>query len=560
MAYLALYRAWRPQTFKEVIGQEHITRTLKNALKENRFSHAYLFSGPRGTGKTSAAKIFAKAVNCELGPSEEPCNQCHVCKGITEGTVLDVVEIDAASNRGVEEIRDLRENVKFAPTEARFKVYIIDEVHMLTTEAFNALLKTLEEPPKHVIFILATTEPYKLPLTIISRCQRFDFRRISTDVMIKRLDQIVKSEGFIIEEKALSYIASHSEGGMRDALSLLDQVLSFSGDKVTFEDVLRITGRAPYQVFSEVAKAVKEQNTAQVLEIVSQLLQDGMESEKILEDLLYYYRDLLLFNSAPELQEIKEKLALDPELSTIAEIYSEEELYLVIELLNKYLNEVRNINQTRIVLELAIVKVVNSLTKDKNQQFASSEVVIELKKKIRELETKIEQLTYKEVKLQNIDNKQSVSSKVISANQVSTRLRKISSGFSKEKHQRLLKMWPNILKIIKQKKVTVHAWLIDGEPVGVTDDLIVIAFNNVMHRDTTNKPANRQLIEEVIYEQTGEKYHIFNVMQKDWKDFNSEKPKSSSKEKREINNAKEDDDFVAKAIELFGEDLVVIKD
>lgn len=258
MAYLALYRAWRPQNFKDVIGQEHIIKTLENALINNKFSHAYLFSGPRGTGKTSVAKIFSKAINCNNSIDGNPCNKCNTCVGITNGSIMDVIEIDAASNRGIEEIREIRENVKFTPTETKYKVYIIDEVHMLTTEAFNALLKTLEEPPEHVIFILATTEQHKIPLTIISRCQNFDFKRVSTKHMINRLKYVGEAEGYQIEEDALTLIARYSDGGMRDALSLLDQVMAVSDNTIIVDSILNISGRISYQSFSYIAEQIYE--------------------------------------------------------------------------------------------------------------------------------------------------------------------------------------------------------------------------------------------------------------------------------------------------------------
>ena len=260
MAYQALYRKWRPQKFEDMVGQTAVTKTLKNAIIHHKTSHAYLFTGPRGTGKTSAAKIFAKAINC-LNPKDgEPCNDCLLCKGITEGTIGDVIEIDAASNNGVEEIRDIRDKARYAPTQATYKVYIIDEVHMLSTGAFNALLKTLEEPPKNVIFILATTEPHKIPATIISRTQRFDFRRITNDEIIQRLRYILEQEEITYEEEALSVIARCANGGMRDALSLLDQVISFSDDKVSFEQAIQVSGSLTDDLMIEFVRLLTQQH------------------------------------------------------------------------------------------------------------------------------------------------------------------------------------------------------------------------------------------------------------------------------------------------------------
>ncbi len=278
--YQASYRLFRPQQFMDVVGQEHITKTLQNALLQQKVSHAYLFSGPRGTGKTTAAKIFAKAINCENGPALEPCNHCSNCTSITSGQSPDVLEIDAASNNGVDEIREIRDKVKFTPSHAKYKVYIIDEVHMLSTGAFNALLKTLEEPPSHAIFILATTEPHKIPLTIISRCQRFDYKRIQQTDIVYRLQQVVDAEQIKIDKESLFAIARAADGGMRDALSLLDQVVSFSHEDISIDDVLTVTGAVSERTLTTLVDSLCQQKTTEVLQSFHELMNAGKDTTK----------------------------------------------------------------------------------------------------------------------------------------------------------------------------------------------------------------------------------------------------------------------------------------
>ncbi|MBB6675568.1 DNA polymerase III subunit gamma/tau, partial [Cohnella nanjingensis] len=360
MAHMALYRAWRPQTFQDMVGQQHIVQTLQNAIREDRLSHAYLFSGPRGTGKTSAAKILAKAVNCERGPAPEPCNECDACRRITSGAVMDVVEIDAASNRGVEEIRDIRDKVKYAPTEVRRKVYIIDEVHMLTTEAFNALLKTLEEPPGHVMFVLATTEPHRLPPTIISRCQRFEFRRVSLGEQTARLREISREEGISADEEALAYISRLSDGGMRDAVSLLDQISSFTGGQVTLHDAVEATGGLPAEQFARLAAAVRDGDAAAVLREVDEMMRAGKSADKCLEQLMHYFRDLLLLQLAPAAASSSGRVADPAELADMAQGFKRERLFAIIDLLNRYQTEMKYAAHPQTMFEIALLKLCSA--------------------------------------------------------------------------------------------------------------------------------------------------------------------------------------------------------
>ncbi|MBI1881704.1 MAG: DNA polymerase III subunit gamma/tau [Chloroflexi bacterium] len=295
MASQALYRKWRSQTFDELIGQQHVTQTLINALKLNRIAHAYLFAGPRGTGKTSMARLLAKAVNCQADAGiDRPCNRCHICVAVNEARLLDLIEIDAASNTGVDDIRDLRDKVGFRPGEARIKFYIIDEVHMLSNSAFNALLKTLEEPPEHVIFVLATTEPEKIPATITSRCQRFEFKRIKVRDVAERLAHIVTEEGFTAEPAALEYIARQGAGSMRDAISLLDQLTAYGGQKITLELVQTVLGAVASQSVVELVETLIARNMAAGLEIISQVVNDGLDPRQFAREIVEYLRAVML--------------------------------------------------------------------------------------------------------------------------------------------------------------------------------------------------------------------------------------------------------------------------
>lgn len=359
MSYTALYRKFRPQEFEDVKGQEHIVTTLKNQIKADRIGHAYLFCGTRGTGKTTVAKIFAKAVNCEHPVDGSPCGECPTCKAIADGSSMNVIEIDAASNNGVDNIRQIREEVTYRPTEGKFKVYIIDEVHMLSAGAFNALLKTLEEPPSYVIFILATTEAHKIPITILSRCQRYDFHRISIDTIAGRLMDLMQEEKVDVEEKAIRYVAKAGDGSMRDALSLLDQCIAFHlGETLTYENVLEVLGAVDTEIFSRLLRQIIAKDITGAVSTLDTLVDEGREMGQMVADFTWYLRNLLLMQSSEDMEEVldmsKEHLAA---LKEEAQLVKPEVLMRYIRIFSELGNQVKYASQKRILIEIAIIKL-----------------------------------------------------------------------------------------------------------------------------------------------------------------------------------------------------------
>ena len=359
MSYTALYRKFRPNEFEDVKGQDAIVRTLKNQINADRIGHAYLFCGTRGTGKTTVAKIFAKAVNCEHPVDGSPCGECAMCKSIAAGTSMNVIEIDAASNNGVDNIREIREEVTYRPTEGKYKVYIIDEVHMLSIGAFNALLKTLEEPPEYVIFILATTEAHKIPITILSRCQRYDFKRISIETIAARLRELIDKEGWDVEDKAVRYIAKMADGSMRDSLSLLDQCAAFyMNETLTYDHVLEVLGAVDTEVFSRLLRQLLAMDVHQVIETVDELVMQGRELSQLAADFTWYLRNLLLVKSSDNMEDVldvsSENLAL---LKEEAQMIDSDTLIRYIRIFSDLTNQLKYATQKRVLLEVTLIKL-----------------------------------------------------------------------------------------------------------------------------------------------------------------------------------------------------------
>ena len=496
MAYVALYRAYRPQKFSEVVGQQHIIKTLQNAIKLNKVAHAYLFCGPRGTGKTTLAKIMAKALNCEHGPAIEPCNECAICKGIQKGNISDVIEIDAASNNGADDIRSLRDTVKFLPSVGKYKVYIIDEVHMLSNAAFNALLKTLEEPPKHVVFILATTEPYKLPNTILSRCQRFDFQAISLDDITKRLKLVCSDENINITDEAIHQIASSAEGGMRDALSLLDQCISYSvSPTIDLDDVLAVSGNVSYLKLIDLIESCLNNNETNSIVLMDDMLKQGKEVPRIINDIILFLRDVLLYKNQAV---IDEKLMFkNDNFKKLANKVTKGIIYSWLDILNEALSSMRFSTQKRAYLELALLKMsdnrlnveasledrlesleytINMLVNKKKENIN----VVEEKMVVPPLPTVDDIDNYSNIEKEKVETKTNLEVNItpIFKDKITVRdIEQILNNASKAKKEKLNKVWSQIAE--RYTNVFAIQILVNGHIVAASDDAFIVELQDV---------------------------------------------------------------------------------
>lgn len=514
MAYKALYREWRPKTFKDVVGQEHITVTLKNQILNNRIAHAYLFSGTRGTGKTSTAKILAKAVNCMDLKDGEPCNECEMCRKINSGTAIDVIEMDAASKRRLEDIKDVIENVKYPPQEGKYKVYIMDEVHMLTQEAVNAFLKTLEEPPKNVIFILATTDPQKLPSTILSRCQKFDFRRIKSIDIFKRLRYIVDNKGVFSDDKSINLISRMCDGAMRDALSILDQAISMGDGKVEYKNVIDMLGLVTNENLLKLTDSIIEKDIENSMKVIDDIVLSGKDIYNFVRDMIIHFRNLLMVKVSQNPEEVldmsDENIKLIKEQSQRIRV---EEIMRHIRILQDAEEQSKWTKQSRIYLELSVIKMC------KVEYDTSKEIILSRLNKLEEsikqgkikITKQIDNPKTKELNNINHDTKKTVQKKD------NTKVQEIvqENTYSNMTLDIVKKNWKDILESFKSKhQMVLFAALTTGEVENCKNGIITIAYNKnyAFHKQRLEKPENQKIVEsifsDVLKERVGVNYII----------------------------------------------------
>ena len=534
----ALYRVYRPKNFSDVIGQEHIVRTLKNQIENNNVGHAYLFCGTRGTGKTSTAKIFSRAVNCTNLHNDEPCNECENCREILEDKTMDVVEIDAASNNSVDDIRELRENVKYSPAKAKYKVYIIDEVHMLSQGAFNALLKTLEEPPSYVIFILATTEPHKIPATILSRCQRFDFKRVTVKDISSRMRYICEKEGIEADEKALNLIARNSQGALRDALSILDQCISFEGNKISYNDVIELLGSVNIEQLFDLAESIIKEDTRKSLQILNDFIIWGKDVRNLVNDLIDHFRNLMVCKISNDLDEI---ISLPEEtidlLKQQAETIDTNNLIRILNILSETQDGMKISSNPRVLMEVTMMKIAQPMFDE------SKEALI---KRIENLEQKIESGN---IKVNHISTNQTVDNFNENNQQNNNTVEKQEDenieyeNLKGDDIKLVEKSWKKILQKMKEdKNQVIRALLQDVDSFNISEDTLYIIFtdNYSFAKSRLDSPATIQYVEKVIREVLNRSFSVKIALKSQLSNLNTQIKKEDKGEQILKNIVSED--------------------
>ncbi len=479
--YQALYRKWRPMIFEDVAGQDHVSETLRNSIKNGRIAHAYLFCGTRGTGKTSTAKIFSRAVNCQNTQDGNPCNECDICRGIMDGSILDVYEMDAASNSGIDNIREIREEVIYSPTNTRFKVYIIDEAHMLTTEAFNALLKTLEEPPEHIIFILATTEPHKIPATILSRCQRFDFKRIGIADIERRLAKIVKEEEISITPDAIELVSELADGSMRDGLSILDQCAAYAKDDLRYDDIVDIVGIADKRILFPIVDAISKYDSKNALCEVDNFLQKGKEAADFLEEMIFHFRALMLCKSMDNPGEILEKSEqLVEKYKAQSEGFGIERLIYSIQTLGEYLIQAKKLSSPKVAVEMAtVVLCSNDNPKDTD----------ELLHRIDLLEKQVKELSER-----GVASKKSSQQTTIAKASVNENLKPAEPHIDEGKQWT---KWRDALNTIKQESKSLYTYLFNAKALFYGDEIELVIASDLAY-EKINTPEGKNYLSQMF--------------------------------------------------------------
>ncbi|MGZ3568946.1 MAG: DNA polymerase III subunit gamma/tau [Thermodesulfobacteriota bacterium] len=576
-SYLVLARKWRPQVFEEVVGQQHITRALQNGISQQRVAHAFLFTGARGVGKTSTARILAKALNCEKGPQINPCNQCTNCQEITHGTSIDVIEIDGASNRGIDEIRELRENVRYTPAKSRHKIYIIDEVHMLTKEAFNALLKTLEEPPPHIIFIFATTEPHKIPATILSRCQRYDFKRIPFREVVGSLKRIVEEEGVQISQRGLFSIAQESEGSLRDAESLLDQVIGYAGKQIRDEEIAEVLGFIDRKILSDTIEAIADRDVERCMEAVEKVYQFGYDLQHFCRELLQTLRHLILIKLSQHPERLME--LPEEELESFkkqAEKFQFDQLNHLFSLLLKGEQEIAQSAFPRTMLEVALIRMATS------RPVLS---VDEMMKKLEALESRVLLKGEKEKRVSSVPGvvhsgperdkdknkrnddasadklKQTGEEKIIKKNE-EPKASKTEEEFSDVPSKIWEETWKGLVDFTRAKNPILGSFLVLGNLVHLSDEKIEIGFDkDSFHYERMLERENRSQLESICHEYLRKKIKVVISPMDEWTGSRGREgvargEMTHSEQGKRLEQREEENPIIQEALRLFNGKIV----